>query len=503
MRIPRFVAVIAVVALCASCARSHTAAPLAKPSITKLSNGLVVRGAAPVSMSVDERPLGVNPEGQWQLLATAHFFDAQGHRTLIFANSDLNWDASRGVVQWQNRMRFGQPSSIVSVDTEGPVVLRVHPNAPKMSDVVVKTDTRSWNGPRIAVGAIGPYLAQIGWFPRATAPVRIKRKEESGRWITLATLPTSSSSYRDATVHPGTTYRYMVVRTDTGITDVAQIRTPEGLSKTSLSSVTGVGLWLVFTTNPSEDVYYRNLDVNAIVSQAVSAHVHFVELRTAYGAMWQITPESKPTIDAIIDGLRAHDIAVIGWTVPRAVAFDDLQTAVKMATYRTGSGHHFDGIAVDAERGEEFMADGRDAIAKYYHLLRMALGPRYLIVATIEDPELEHLSETDYPYKEIAEFADVFQPMSYWRMRDGVSTSEQVRALLKRSYNAVRALAGRPVPINVGAQISAVGRNGAPTPEEIGASLDEAKELGALGICFFAWNDSVPQQWSAIRLHAW
>ena len=504
MRTAWLLVAIAVVTFAASCARTNKVAPpSATPTIAKLSNGLIVRGAPPVSMRVEERVLGVNPDGEWQLLATAHFYDARGRRTLILANSDLDWRASRGAVQWQNRMRFGEPSAIVSVDTEGPVALRVHPNAPRMPDVVLKSDTRTWNGSRIVAGAIGPYLTQIGWFPRSSGPVRVERADASSGWTTLAALPAGSSTYRDASVAPATVYRYAVVRSDTGARTIAQVQTPGNLPKTSISSVTGVGLWLMFTTNPTDDIYYRNLDPEAIVAQAAAAHLRFVQLRTAYGAMWEITPESKPVIDAIIDGLEEHGIAVIGWTVPRAVAFDDLQTVVETASYTTSSGHHFDGIAVDAERGDEFVADGRDAIAAYYQLLRMAVSPDYLIVGTIEDPELEHLSENDYPYKEIARYADVFQPMSYWPARDGVSTPGQVRALLKRSYDAARVLAGRPIPISIGAQMSAIGRNGRPTAEQIVASLDEAKALGALGVCFFAWNDSSPQQWNSIRLHGW
>ena len=454
-------------------------------------------------MRVETRVLGVNPDGEAQFLAIAHFFDAQGALTRVLANSDLAWRPSRGVAQWQNRMRFGEPAAIVSVDTEGPVTLRVHPNAPVLPDAMVQTDTRTWNVPRVTAAAVGPYLAQIGWFPRSSSVALVERRDARGRWVALATLPAGSSTYGDASAKASQTYHYRIARSGMPAA-LATVHMPAALPATSVSSVSGVGMWLFFSTNPSDDIYYANLDPQRIVEQAVDARIRFVELRVAYGAMWQITEEAKPVVDAIVDGLRAHGIATIAWIVPRATAFDDLHAAVEAGNYTTAGGNRFAGLAVDAERGEEFLSSGRDAIADYYHLLRAAVGPRYVLIATVEDPAMEHLTEADYPYREIAQNATVLQPMSYWRMMASSSTTpESVRTLLRTSYETLQSYAGSAVPISIGGQTSADGAHGRPPADEIAASLSEAQALGAVGECFFAWEDTSPAQWTAIRKGAW
>jgi hypothetical protein len=495
------VALVALMCFASGCSapRQSPSTPSPSPAYTTLPNKLIVQGGTPVSMRVETRALGVNPDGHAQFLAIAHFYDAKGSLTRILANSDLDWRPSRGAAQWQNRMRYGEPSAIVSVDTEGPITLRVHPNAPVLPDAVVQTDTRAWSGPRVVAGAAGPYLAQIGWFPRSDGNVQIDRLNAKGRWATLATLPAGSSTYRDGAVKPDTPYRYRIARDGIPQVAFATVRTPPAPPSTTTASVSGVGMWMVFTTNPSDDIYYANLHPKEIVRQAVDARIRFVELRVAYGAMWQITPEAKPVIDAIVDGLEEHGIRVIAWTVPRAPDFDDVQTAADAIDYTTAGGRHFDGIAVDAERGDEFVASGRDAIAEYYHLLRAALGPRYLVVATVEDPAFEHLTEADYPYREVAQNADVLQPMAYWRMMHRTPTTpDRVRVLLEQSYETLRAFAQPAQPISIGGQ-TADGPNGRPPADEITASLSEAKTLGALGVCFFAWNDTAPSQWTAIK----
>ena len=39
--------------------------------------------------------------------------------------------------------------------------------------------------------------------------------------------------------------------------------------------------------------------------------------------------------------------------------------------------------------------------------------------------------------------------------------------------------------------------------DEITASLDASKAVGAIGECFFDWNGTQPYQWTAIGNYAW
>ncbi|HTV91780.1 MAG TPA: hypothetical protein VMG98_03600 [Verrucomicrobiae bacterium] len=478
--------------------------PAPSPSVTP--DVPVYVGNPATHFTVEERVEGFDPDGDARLLLVAHFFDAQNQPTRILANSDLDWMADRGQVQWQNRMRYGSPAAIVLVNTDGPIVATIHANMPALGTVVVHSDTRTWTGQRVVAKALGPRMVQIGWFPRATAPVRVVRIDARKRRVPIATLPPGSSTYRDATVQTGAHYEYVVTQGNR----VAQlaVSVPGPLLATSIDDAAGKGMWLYWSLNPLDDNYYAKLDPNAIVEQAVKAGLHYVELRTAYGAQWLIPAAAKPTIDAIIDGLAARGIVPVGWTVPREVTFEDLSASMRTIDYRTARGTPLRGIALDLERGGDFLGGdphGLAALWTYEYYLREAVGPRYLIVATVEDPALEHLDNTTYPFREIARYADVLQPMTYWRMlaRQANFSPDVVREFMRRSYRTALEQAGRTMPVSIGGETAPDDRNGYPPAAEISASLDASKAAGAIGVCFFDWSGTRSYQWNAIGAFPW
>lgn len=454
-------------------------------------------------MTLVTRPLGFDPDGNARWLVLTKFFDAQGNPTLVMANTDFSWTSRDGRVQWQTRMRFGQPSAVLITDRDGPLRMTVHANYPKFGTLNASTNTRYWPEPRVVAEALGPHAISVGWFPRERSAVRVDRIDNRGRLVrTIVSAP--SSALLDTRVRPGVSYRYEVHRR--GRRPVAvRATTPPPPSRTSVASVYGKGMWLFFTDNPVDDIYYAHLDPKAIVQQASRAGLRYVELRFTYGAYWEVNEQAKPTIDAIVDGLAAHGIATIAWTVPRDLSFEDLAASVRAGYYRTANGTPVRGLAIDVERGDDFMGDapeGNAALWKYVALVRRALGSRYLIVANVEDAYLEHLDETSYPYAEIARETSVLQPMAYWRMVKGKTTPNQVRTIFRKSYAAVRRAAGIAVPISMGGQ-TAAGPAGPPGPGEILASLEASRTVGAVGECFFAWNDTSNEQWEALGRYQW
>lgn len=478
----------------------------ASPAPAPTSTAPVYFGRPAARFSLVSRPLGFDPDGNARWLVVSRFYDAQGKPTRIMANSDLDWISRDGYVQWQTRLRFEQPSAIVKTVRPGILHLTVRCNYPALGTAVITTDTRAWRGPRVVAQALGPHMVQIGWFPQELRMARVVRYDASGVHRTLAVIAGPSSTYRDTSVAPGRSYRYVLDRA--GMQPV-QVRAtvPAAPPPTTIANASGKAMWLYFTTSPLDPIYYKHLNPRAIADQAARAGLHYVELRTAYGAYWEITPEAKPTIDAIIDDLAARGIGTIGWSVPRDTTFEDLQASVRNAYYRTARGTPLAGLAVDLERGDEFMGgapQGLPALYQYMSYLRSSLGSRYLLVATIEDPYLEHLTQQQYPYEQIARFSDVLQPMTYWRMmRKQTGTPAQVGGILRSSFDAVRALARRPIAISIGGQTNAIGPNGSPPGDEITASLDASKAAGAIGECFFAWDGTQPDQWSALAAYRW
>jgi hypothetical protein len=477
------------------------------PPPVAVSTGPVYVGNPAARFALDVTPLGVDPDGDARLLVVSKFFDAAGLPTRILANSDVDWESSDGYVQWQTRMRYGQPSAILATGTHGRIAMRVHVRIPKLGTRLVVVDTTTWKGPRVVARALGPHLVQIGWFPQERNGVHIDRIDGRGGRVRLVAIAGPSSTYRDTTVVPGRTYRYIVARIGASTVRLPAITTPPELPPTPIANVSGKGMWFSFTTNPFDADDYRKLDPHAIVAQAVNAGLHYVELRTAYGGFFEITPEAKPTIDAIIDGLAAHGIGTIAWTVPRDAGFEDLSQSVRSAYYRTANGTRVAGLAVDLERGDEFMGgapQGPNALWQYIAYLRAALGPRALIVSTVEDPYLGHLTQADYPYAQIARNSTVLQPMAYWRMmRSDATKPARVRAVLRASYSRLERAAGRNVPISIGGQTGADGPDGYPTAGEITASLEASRAAGAIGESFFSWEGTQSDQWAALHAYRW
>ncbi|HEY8312632.1 MAG TPA: hypothetical protein VIG51_00540, partial [Candidatus Baltobacteraceae bacterium] len=483
------------------------ATPASAPTPSPTPTGPVYYGNAPTHFTLSARPLGFDPDGNARFLVVTKFFDAQGRVTRTMANTDLDYFADHGYVQWQTRLRYGQPAAIVKTTQDGPLAATVRANVPKLGSVTVHTDTRTWKGPRVVATALGPHLVQIGWFPQERRLTRIVRLNADGSGKTVGIIAGPSSTYRDTHVMPGHRYRYIVYRADAPTAKLAVVQTPAAPPKTVVANAGGKAMWLYFTSNPLDPIYFKKLDPHAVVAQAVKAGLHYVELRTAYGAYWEITPEAKPTIDAIVDGLAAHGIGTIGWTVPRDTTFEDLQASTRTAYYRTAKGTRFTGLAIDVERGSDFMGgapQGRDALWQYMQYLREAMGSKYLLVATVEDAYLEHLDNTKYPFEQVARYSSVLQPMSYWRMmRRKPTDPAQVRVLLRASYDKLIREAGRKMPVSFGGQTTAEGRNGYPPAGEITASLDVAKQVGAIGECFFDWDGTQPYQWDALADYRW
>jgi len=457
-------------------------------------------------MTLDSRPLGVDPDGSARWLVLVRFADAHGRPTRLLSGGNLEYSAWPGSAQWQTRARFAAPSAIVTAQVDGPLVVRVRSTSPLgLRDALARTDTRTWRGSRVAAKALGPHLVQVGWFPRErSGSVRVVRSD-GGLPRTIGVVAPPSSTYRDESVRPGATYRYAVARPGAAVATFV-VHVPAALRAPPVR-VVGKGMYLTFSPSLLDDDAYPHLDPSAIVDLAARAGIRYLELRTAYGEYWEITPDARPTIDALIDRAAERGIAVVGWTVPRQASFADLAQSVATAQYRTARGTPLGGLAIDLERGDEYLgtgAAGYAAMADYSRLVRAALGDRFPVVAIVEDPYLEHLTNRDVPYAAIGATSSVLQPMTYWRMLSkGDTRGWAARRAIRASMAAVRREARSAVPITIGGQSSGLAGRSAPSPEEISASVDESRKAGALGISFFEWSGTSAAQWDAIGRYRW
>jgi hypothetical protein len=454
----------------------------------------------PVAAALDLEPLDLSPDGEARLLVRLRYTDVAGKRAHIPPGGHVDVFASRGSVQWQPRARFGDPSAIVRLTEPGPLRLRVASDIPLLPrTLTAATDTRAWRLPAVTARALGPHVVVIGWFPRVhTGSVRIKRIAADGaRRAFVVTAP--ASSFRDTTVVAGAQYTYEVRRPDRDPID-AGVSVPVELAPSTLNILRGKAMWLSF-----DDVSAWHVD--AMLERAHAAGLRAIELRMSYGEYDLVSPLHQAVIDRLIDGATARGIAIVAWTVPRAETFEDLAANVAAASYRTAAGNGPRGVAVDLERGPDFLGSdqaGRAALATYLARLREAVGDHVLLVATVEDPQIEELTAAEYPYAAIARSADVLQPMVYWRARAAGASLVGMRDELRASFTLIRQLAGATIPIDVGGQTANLGnRFGAPPPAEVAASFAQARALGAIGETLYDWDGTSPAQWEAIAAVAW
>jgi len=479
------------------------------PPITPLPAGTapLFAGRPPARLVLETRPLDVDPQGYARWLVRASFVDARGRPTELLRGGDVDFAPSGGSAQWQTRLRFGGPAAIVSTKVDGLLGVRVRADVgPSVPAASAATDTRRWKVARVVASALGPHAVWVGWFPGVSAgSVRIERAT-TGAPMPLARVTAPASNYVDTTVVPGVDYHYEV-RLPGGRRTLLDVPVPAEPRHADRTALSGKKIWLAFSPAPLDPDGYVYLDPAAVVAKARAAGLRAIVLRMAYGPFEEITPNAKATIDSLIDQAAAHGIATIAWTVPRSTSFEDLAATAGACEYATPSGNAIAAVAVDLERGGYYLGDGPAgyaALGSYLPALRTALGPGFPILATVEDPYLEQLTNATYPYDKIAASADVLQPMAYWRMLSSRAlTPDDVRTAIGGSFAATLREAGRRIPIDMGLQSSAQGPRGAPPPAEVAASIAESRALGAVGVTFFDWSGTPKASWDVLAASPW
>jgi hypothetical protein len=258
----------------------------------------------------------------------------------------------------------------------------------------------------------------------------------------------------------------------------------------------GVGLW--FTLDSREHGADAGARVAAAAAAAGLSHL-YVEVATSpggfFGTRW---------LDELLPAARAAGVRVIGSVyacLNDVVA--DLALALAVARYRTPDGLALDGLTADIE--ETLVAENVQAFGE---LLRHHVGDDYLLVATVYPPESWWARY--YPWAALPASWNAVAPMAYWRhMEERAFTPAEVYAYAGRNVAGVRALTGRPdLPVEMLGQLYELGRPrllgpDPPTPAEVAAAADGARDAGAVGISYFDWTRATPAHWRALADIRW
>jgi hypothetical protein len=477
---------------------------------------------APNSFRITRSSWRLTPDGTWTALVHGHYAYANGS-DLPLVHAEVTWSVSAGDSQGQVRWTYSDPAALVTLTDSSAVTVTAKPVNPQNRVVTVLLDAPADDVPSFAsvARAIGPHLVNVGWTPLnvsvGVTAFKVYRRESNaihGRLI--ASLTANAHAYHDDGVRPGHRYRYAVVAMST-TTDPLYARSNAveltgEMSSTTLRSISGKGMFMFFTPDTADPEHgYSSYDINSVIETAAGAGIRNIELRLAYGSFFEASnPGARAWLDAFIDASAAAGIRLLAWEVPRRATTSDIAEAIAIARYRTPAGNGFSGLALDIENGDDYMGDGdaaKQGMVDYIHQVRQAVGPSYLVIATIVSPRLTHWTNAQYPYARIAPYASVLQPMEYWHYFYSTShhvyNEDGVTNAIAGAVALTKQLAGRDVPVNVAGQSDDLGGTGVPTPDEIGWSLAAAKHAGAIGEMFFDWRGTPPDRWPVIGAFAW
>jgi hypothetical protein len=247
----------------------------------------------------------------------------------------------------------------------------------------------------------------------------------------------------------------------------------------------------------------HHADVAALVQAAKLAGLThlYTEVAISTGGLGFFGRES---LDRLLPVAHANGIKVIAAVYPAlADVSSDARMTAEVAAYHTPTHDSVDGVATDVEENT-----AASAVYAYGQTVRALIGPDVPLVAIVLHP----LSHAGYPYAAIATSWNVIAPMNYWYsdVSRPYSVADTAR-FVTTSIVTIRAAVGPAMPIEELGQTyvedhrygDGVAPANAPTAEETIADLQIARQLGCIGISYYAWQTATQAEWQAITATAW
>jgi len=493
-----------------------TSAPEPMPAPSAPAAPPVNAGASSSGSLLSAQPWTLTADGSWTTTVSLALPAGVDPKRI-----DLDWSSDQADVLPLDQNATGSPGAIVTTDGGGPVDV-----AASASDGTIARQTLEIPAPPSGTAVfaataqpIGARLVDLGWtrLPPASGVVEYKvyrRAAGASHGTLVAAVSPSGRTWHDDSVVGQTAYDYTVVASLAGSAVHAStgfVTTPAAPPATSVSAISGKGMFLYFTPDAGDGNAFVNYDPDAVIARARASGISHIEVRMARGTFVEdATPAAHAWLDDLVDKAAAAGIRLIAWQVPRRATSADAAAAVAAAGYTTPAGNGFAGLALDIEDGDAYMGVGdvaKERMVDQIALVREAVGPGYLVVATVMSPALTHWTNARYPFAGIAAYASVMQPMEYWHHFYSAThhayTQDEVSGACAGSVSLTREQAGRDIPINVAGQSDDLGTTGAPSPDEIGWCLAAAKSAGAIGQTFFDWRGTGDGAWAAIADFTW
>jgi hypothetical protein len=271
---------------------------------------------------------------------------------------------------------------------------------------------------------------------------------------------------------------------------------PDPLTATSATTgapladrVRGKGMWFTYDT-------LRDTPVRHVVAAARANGLSFLapEVGTSRRGYW-----AREEYDQLLPAAHDAGLKVIPWIYTWLVDIPgDIGLALRALRHVAPSGDRPDGLGIDLEENLEESPN-----RAFGQLLRAMAGPEALLIAMVYQPQIASGRAT--AYGALAESFNVLAPMAYWHARPIGYGAPDAWRYITDAAGMIRQRVGRPdAPVAVVGQTfdwfsrNEIGPNN-PTGDEVRGAVQGAREAGALGIGFFNWFSTTPEEWDAIR----
>ncbi len=240
----------------------------------------------------------------------------------------------------------------------------------------------------------------------------------------------------------------------------------------------GKGMWLF------EPQQVEGGNVAAIVAKSTATGLHYlyVHVGSSTGGFF-----GQSFLDQLLPAAHAAHIRVYGWDFPYFTPPEaDVSRAVTEINYKTPTGDRIDGFAADIEPEPGVNLSAATA-GNYSSGLRAAVGPAYPLIGVVPRP-----NGTGYPFGAVLSHFDAVAVMDYWLDREPGADIAGADATLGGQNVAM-------VPIGQAYNGAENGVPGSPSAAAISRFMQVAEQTGAVGVSFWSWQATTPEEWDAIR----
>jgi hypothetical protein len=202
-------------------------------------------------------------------------------------------------------------------------------------------------------------------------------------------------------------------------------------------------------------------------------------------------------VRALVARAHADDLAVVAWYLPLLDDVDRDYRIMREISRFEVDGRGFDGLALDIEytQGEPDVARRNDKVVELTGRVDKLAGDLPLgaiVYPAVQLEEVNPLLWPQFPYRRLAPFVDVWQPMAYFTFR--AEPYRDAERYVEQSVDRLRRHVGE------GALVHVVGGVGdSTTTADLEGLRRAARRVDAVGLSLYDFASTFSAAWSQLR----